>query len=344
MGLALLALVLVAGPAAAQSAKPNVAILVYDGVQIDDHAVPFEVLSQYALNNVYTVAKDGGELATWRGMRILPNHTFADAPEPDVLVLPGGDARQAEQDPEIMAWVRRTAASADHVLTICTGTFFLVETDLLDGARVTTWFERQQELARAVPAAEVVGDEIVVESGKLVTAVGSGIEGSLRVMARLHGEAWAEVVRLSMEYEIMPDVLHEPRVQLADMDMPNGIYAVFPWREAELERYEGDRDRWAMGWRFESDAPIDSLRARLARAVTEEDGWRRIDEERSDDRWTSRWSFAGHDGRAVQGTIDLLRSGDAYDLDFRVLRGATPAGGSRIDTSDTGSPRRADGS
>ena len=311
-------------PAGAQGSKPNVAILVYDGVQVDDHAIPFEVFSQFALNEVYTVAKGVGELTTWRGMRILPNYTFADAPEPDVLVLPGGDAGDARADPEIMAWVRRTAASADYVLTICTGTFFLVGTDLLHGARVTTWYDRQDELRQAAPEAEVVGDEIVVESGKLVTAAGSGIEGSLLVVAKLHGEAWSEVVRLNLEYEPIPAELHVPRVELADLKLPDGLYGEFPWRRAELALYEGDRNGWRMRWRFTSDAPFDSLSGRFAHTLAAEDGWELRDQESSDRLWASRWNLPGHEGSPWRGAVSLGVAGKDYDLDIRVRRAGEP--------------------
>ena len=307
-------------PAGAQPDKPNVAILVYEGVQVIDHAIPFEVFGQFSLNNVYTVAADSGALTTFMGMRILPNHTFADAPEPDVLVLPGGDARDARRDPEIMEWVRRAADRADHVLTICTGTFFLVGSDLLAGSRVTTWYDRQDELRRAAPVAEVVGEEIVVDSGKLVSAAGSGIEGALHVLAKLHGEAWAEVVRLNMEYEPMPEVLHVPRVELADLELPDGIYAAFPWRTAELLRFDGDRDAWRMAWRFRSDLPIDSLRAAFSAALSGEEGWGLLDEEVTVSRWSAKWTVEGRDGEEWRGEVELGEVDGRFDLDVLVRR------------------------
>ena len=307
----------------AQPEKPNVAILVYDGVQVIDHAIPFEVFGQYSLNNVYTVAKDPGPLTTYMGMRILPNHTFADAPPPDVLVLPGGDARDARRDPEITEWVRRTVGSADHVLTICTGVFFLIGSDLLEEARVTTWYDRQDDLERAVPSAEVVGEEIVVDNGKLVSAAGSGIEGALHVLAKLHGDAWAEIVRLNMEYEPMPHELHVPRVEHADLNIPDAIYATFPWRGAELRRYEGDRNTWTMAWRFDPEQAIDSLRVALATSLSES-GWSLIDEETPASRQSSRWSFEGRDGENWQGEIVLDEERGRVDLEARVWRAARP--------------------
>lgn len=339
--LAALAAALAAPPATAQPTKPRVAILVYDGVQVIDHAIPFEVFGQFALNEVYTVAKEPGGVTTFMGMRILPNHTFADAPEPDVLVLPGGDAGEAVRDPETAAWIRRTAAEADHVLTICTGTFFLVGTDLLDGARITTWYDRQAELARAVPSATVVADSIVVESGKLVTAAGLGVEGSLRVLERLHGTGWAEVVRLNMEHEPVPPSHHVPRVELADLNLPDGIYGAFPWRAADLERFEGDRDRWAMTWRFHSEASADSLRDRIVAAVADPDGWALVDESRGPDRWESTWSLTGRDGEPWRGEVALSTAGNARTLDVRV-RGASadegPSPGSVADPCESTDP------
>ncbi|HUF88556.1 MAG TPA: DJ-1/PfpI family protein [Gemmatimonadota bacterium] len=317
-----LALTSLPRPALAQTEKPNVAILVYDGVQVIDHAIPFEVFGQFSLNNVYTVALDSGPLTTYMGMRILPNYTFDDAPRPDVLVLPGGDTRDARQDPEIMEWVRRTAAETDHVLTICTGTFFLVGSELLEGVRATTWYNRQDALREAAPRTEVVGDEIVVDSGKLVTAAGSGIEGSLQVLAKLHGEAWAEVVRLNMEYEPMPEIFHVPRVELADLNLPDGIYGVFPWRRAELLRYNGDRDAWAMAWRFDPEQSIDSLRADVSAAISAEDGWTVVGEETSDSNWSSRWLLEGRDGGEWRGEVSLVEAGERVDLGLWVRRAA----------------------
>ena len=314
--------VLLAAPTESQSPKPNVAILIYDGVQIIDHAVPYEVFGQFSLNNVYTVAKNPEPITTYMGMRVLPTHTFADAPKPDVLVLPGGDAGEAVRDPEIAAWIQRTAASADHVLTICTGTFFLVGTGLLEGARVTTWYDRQAELASLVPEAEVVGGAIVVESGKLVTAAGLGVEGSLRVLARLHGEAWAEVVRLNMEHEPIPASHHVPRVDLADLNLPDAVYGAFPWRTAVLERFQGDRDAWTMTWRFPSAAPLESVRKRVAAAVATSERWTLADQDHLADGWRSRWSIDGRDGMPWAGEVTLSPVAGDLRIEISVHRTA----------------------
>lgn len=316
------AIVLALLPASAysQADKPNVAILIYDGVQIIDHAVPFEVFGQFSLNNVYLVSADGGPITTYMGMQVLPNYSFADAPAPDVLVLPGGDAGEAQRDREIASWVNRTASGVEHILTVCTGIFFLAGNEVLDGKQITTWYDRQDELQRIAPRSDVVRDRIVVESGRLVSSAGLGVDGALRMVARLHGNAWAEVVRLNMEHEPMAPDLHVPRAELADVLLPDAIYAAFPWREAELIRYEGNRDQWTMDWRFESQEQIDSLIARFREALNSEDGWELVGTDKLQTAWNSEWTLAGRSESVGRAVVRLRDLGAEVDLGINVHR------------------------
>jgi putative intracellular protease/amidase len=302
------ALVLIAGSLARAQApgdRPRVAILVYDGVQVLDHALPFEVFGQYGLNDVYTVAKDSTPLETFMGMRILPNHTFADAPQPDVLVVPGGDAGAAREDAEIRAWIRRQFAVADHVLGICSGVFFLTDAGLLSGP-ATTYYDLLDDLREEAPEVEVVEDEPVVASGKVLTSTGMGsLDASLRIVERLHGEGWARVIRLNKEYEPLPAEHHVPRARLADMNLPRSVYGRFAWRDADLVRYEGDRDAWEMAWRFDSTVPLDSLAASFGAGLREGDGRELAEQRERPTEWTSRWTLSGRDGEPWEGEVRL---------------------------------------
>lgn len=302
----------------AQPEKPKVAILVYEGVQIIDHALPFEVFGQFSLNEVYTVAKDPGPLSTYMGMKILPSYSFEDAPVPDVLVLPGGNAGSAVSDPKIKEWINQAVASAEHVLTICTGIFFLEENEILKGKRITTWYDRQKELQLSVPGSEVVGEEVTVESGKLISAAGLGIEGSLRVLSKLHGTAWAEVVRLNMEYEPIPDSLRVPRIELADLKLPDQIYAAFPWRQAELLQYEGNQKEWMMAWRYMQTAPLDTLRIGFLEALDQEPNWTLDREHLNGSGWRSYWDIQHVHEENWQGEIRLNLQNDQVEIHFRV--------------------------
>jgi putative intracellular protease/amidase len=293
-----------ARPAAAWD-KPKVAILIYEGVQIIDHAAPWEVFGQYSLNEVFTVAKDTSPITTFMGMRVLPSYGFEDHPRPDVIVVPGGDARDARSDPEIIDWIRRNAEGSSYVLGVCSGVGLIAEADLLEGRRATTFYNLLDDLAERRPDITVVEDKLVVEDGKYVTTTGTGIEGALRVVERLHGEPWRRVVALNLELQPLPEEERTPRPWLADMNLPSSIYGVFPWREAELARYEGDTETWHMVWRFGGDS-IDTLATAFATALRGE-GWTPTNDNLGAAAWTSTWSLSGRDGSTWRGEVRLLR-------------------------------------
>lgn len=296
------------GPAAmTPGRRPRVAILIYDGVQIIDHAAPWEVLGQYGLNDVFTVAKDTLPVTTFMGMRVLPSHSFGDHPVPDVVVVPGGDAGAARRDTAVIGWIRRNAAESRYVLGICSGVMILGEAGLLEGRRATTFYDLLDDLARTHPDVRVVEDELVVEDGSLITTTGTGIQGSLRVLERLHGAPWARIVALNMELEPLPDATPTPRAWLADMNLPSAVYGVFPWREAELVRYGGDTESWTMAWRFMSPDPLASLAERVEASLMEE-GWRPVAQDSAARAGTTVWRLQGRDGAAWRGRVSLAEA------------------------------------
>ena len=62
---------------------------------------------------------------------MVPRHDFADAPRIDLLVVPGGfGTRPLLHDEETLEWIRRSAAAARQVTSVCTGA-------LLQGKRAT---------------------------------------------------------------------------------------------------------------------------------------------------------------------------------------------------------------
>ncbi|PPF63023.1 AraC family transcriptional regulator [Clavibacter michiganensis] len=138
------------------------------------------------------------------GFSLLPTTTLADAPPADVLLVPGGrGAFEAMEDPEVVAFVERQAATARHVLGVCTGAFVLGAAGLLRGRRATTHWASHPllELLGATPVAERV-----VRDGTLITGGGvtSGIDAALVLAAELAGDAEARSIQLTLEYDPQP--------------------------------------------------------------------------------------------------------------------------------------------
>lgn len=188
--------------------RVKVAVLIFEGVELLDFAGPAEVFVVAAKGkafDVYTVAATAKPVRVMGGLTVVPNHALADAPAPDILVLPGGNLQAV--DDETLAWVKKTSAEADHVMSVCFGAFLLARAGLLDGIEATTHHWGIDDLRKASPTCTVVTGRRFVESGKILSTAGvtAGIDGALRLVEKILGaEAALWTAREWMEYESWP--------------------------------------------------------------------------------------------------------------------------------------------
>ena len=182
----------------------EIGALIFEAVDQLDVTGPFEVLSHLPDTVFRLYGKTTAPARDVRGLRLLPDARLDDAPRFDVLVVPGGFGQEAVlEDEETLAWVKRQAGDATHVLSVCTGALILGAAGLLKGRRATThWAVRH-----LLPFFGAVGvDERVVVDGKVTSTAGvtAGLDGALRLAAALRGEEAAQRIQLFMEYAPQP--------------------------------------------------------------------------------------------------------------------------------------------
>ncbi|WP_148360560.1 DJ-1/PfpI family protein, partial [Acidisphaera rubrifaciens] len=117
----------------------HIGSLLFEGVDQIDLTGPFEVLSRLpnATHRVY--APGTAAVRDIRGLRLSPDATLADAPPLDVLHVPGGYGQEAlMDDAAVLDWLRRQAAGARAVFSVCTGALLCGAAGLLRGRRATT--------------------------------------------------------------------------------------------------------------------------------------------------------------------------------------------------------------
>jgi transcriptional regulator GlxA family with amidase domain len=217
LGLALL-LIATAAPALPQEkvTKRNVAILIFDRAELLDITGPADVFVTTASGNafrVYTVAASRAAIRTG-GLIVTPEYTFADAPRPDVVVLPGGHYHDAINHEPTMEWVKKASTEAEITLSVCTGAFILARAGLLDGLEAVTHWFRLGQLQKAAPLARVLEKRRYVDNGKIITSAGvsAGIDAALHTVARLLGEPVARfTAEKALEYTWTRDPQAAPR-------------------------------------------------------------------------------------------------------------------------------------
>ncbi len=178
--------------------------LLFEGLDQIDLTGPFEVLAQIPNATYRLYARTTAPVRDMRGLRLTPDAALSEAPQLDVLHVPGGIGQQAlMEDAAVLDWLRRQAAGARCVFSVCTGALLCGAAGLLKGRRATTHWASFHLLPffGAIPV-----NERVVVDGNLVCAAGvtAGIDGALRLAAELRGDAAAQAIQLYMVYAPEP--------------------------------------------------------------------------------------------------------------------------------------------
>jgi len=131
--------------------QKQVGILLFNEVEVLDFAGPFEVFSitTYIGCNekpfkVHTVAQSKELINARNGLKIKPDYDFNDAPQFDILIIPGGyGAEEIEiHNSTIINWIKDNINDVDIIASVCTGAFLLAKAGLLDGKQATThWMD-----------------------------------------------------------------------------------------------------------------------------------------------------------------------------------------------------------
>ena len=197
----------------------NLAIFLFDAVEVLDFAGPYEVFSVAGLRtmpqkpfNVYTVAEKSPVVAR-NGLTIIPNFLLDNCPPSDIFLVPGGGgitpegepfgSRKEMHNPLVLKWVQHHAQRAELVLSVCTGALILGQAGLLENKKATTHFKALESLRAISPNIEVVENVRYVDNGDLILSAGvsAGIDMSYYVVSKLLGKATADEAARYAQYD-----------------------------------------------------------------------------------------------------------------------------------------------
>jgi transcriptional regulator GlxA family with amidase domain len=177
----------------------DVVFVVFDGMKLLDVAGPAEVFAEAnrfgASYRVVMASVDGEDVVTSVGTRIAVATSLDSVESVDTAVVSGGDDLVGRPiDPQLVAAVANLRPRTRRMASICTGSFILAQTGMLDGRRATTHWRHTGLMSRAFPGISVEPDAIFVRDGDIYTSAGvsAGIDLALALVEDDHG---ADLVR-----------------------------------------------------------------------------------------------------------------------------------------------------
>lgn len=203
----------------------QIVFALYPGVTQLDFTGPHQFFCRLPGAKV-RVASENGEPIVTDGLTFAGLERLADIESCDVICVPGGfGTTAAMQDEAFMAQIRRLAAGAKYITSVCTGSLILAAAGLLTGKRAAChWAWRDQlSLFGAIPdPARVVRDGNVFTGG----GVTAGIDFALTLAAEIAGEDVAQGIQLGLEYAPAPP-FQSGRPETAPPQVLERINAVF---------------------------------------------------------------------------------------------------------------------
>ena len=221
------------------TAEFPVVFALYPRVTQLDFTGPYEVLARLPGAQCILASSTGGDIVADGGITFTGVRRLADIESCALICVPGGFGTiEAMEDQELIKQIKRLAATAQYVTSVCTGSLVLGAAGLLKGKRATShwaWREALSAFGAMPDPARVVRDGNVITGG----GVTAGIDMALTVTAEIAGADYAQSVQLGIEYAPAPP-FNSGRPELA----PAHILAntqqryekVRPARNAAVER------------------------------------------------------------------------------------------------------------
>jgi len=185
-----------------QSRPVRVAFVVSDGATLIDIAGPMQVFDQIQAPGVpfvtFTVSENRKPIKAGT-MTIVPDHTFAEAPDADIVVV----GAQSGNSPPYLDFLRQMTAKGHLMLSVCTGVAKFAQAGILDGLEATNHHDFIETGQKLFPKVRFLRDRAWVHSAPMIYTAGgetSGIELALHIVELYFDHGVAVKTARYMEY------------------------------------------------------------------------------------------------------------------------------------------------
>lgn len=202
-----------ASPTPAETPQKTIGIVLFPSFETLDVFGPVQMLGKLPDYRVVFVAEVAGPVRSSQGIEAVASYSFEDAPQLDVLLVPGGmGTRKEVSNEKLLAFLRQQDRGTQLTTSVCTGAALLARAGLLDGRRATTNKVAFAWVAGQSDKVEWVGSARWVSDGKYVTSSGvsAGTDMALSLVERLYNREMAEKQARRAEYQWNDDPENDP--------------------------------------------------------------------------------------------------------------------------------------
>lgn len=185
-----------------EALNPLVVALVYDDLcafEFSCTAEVFGLLRPEFGSDWYrfeTCAMKGRKVTGQYGLSMVVDGGLDRIAAAGTVIVPGWQGLDVPVPAPVLDALRHAHSHGTRLLSICSGSFVLAATALLDGKRATTHWRYADELQRRYPRIQVDPDVLYVDEGQILTSAGSaaGLDLCLHLVRRDYGPAVANQV------------------------------------------------------------------------------------------------------------------------------------------------------
>jgi putative intracellular protease/amidase len=190
-----------------------VGVVLYPGFEVLDVFGPVEMWAYVPDFQVIMISQNGGAVKSAQGVSTVADYSFANAPQMDIMMVPGGTGTRTElNNPVFLDFIRMQNEKTQLTTSVCTGSALLAKAGLLKGHKATSNKNFFSLATQQDPSVDWQGKARWVEDGKFITSSGvsAGTDMALGLVAKLYGKERASLLAHSLEYEWNDDPTNDP--------------------------------------------------------------------------------------------------------------------------------------
>ncbi|MBQ4832299.1 helix-turn-helix domain-containing protein [Pseudoalteromonas sp. MMG010] len=157
--------------------------------------------------NITLVAEQPHAIATRSGVSIMPDCTTEQAPDCDLIIVPGiwrNPRPVVHANKLIVKWLKNSFAKGSQLVGVGTGNCFIAQAGLLDGHPATTHWHYAKQFSRDYPQVLLKPDFFITQSERLYTvaSLNALADVIVHIISQYYGKAAAQHVERNFSHEI----------------------------------------------------------------------------------------------------------------------------------------------